>query len=77
MQKGKPRCAGPMNMQPVDHSSTRPAPLLPAMPGSDEADHLRASVPKTKPTRADAVRAAKAKIMRRNSLRKQRLAQKA
>jgi hypothetical protein len=76
MQKGKTRVAGPMSMQPVDHGSTMPAPLLPAMPSEIGIDHRKTSMPKTQKTRTDAVRAAKARIMRRNSLRKQRLAQK-
>jgi len=46
------------------------------MPGSNDADGLGASLPKTKLSRTDAVRAAKARLMRRNSLRKQRQAQK-
>jgi hypothetical protein len=76
MQKRKLRLTGPMNMQPVDHSATMPAPLLPPMPGSNDADRPRASLPKAKSTRTDAVRVAKARIARRNSLRKQRQAQK-
>ena len=74
MEKGKPRYAGPMDIQPVDHSSTRAALLLHATPGSENA--ARPALPKTNHTRIDAVRVAKARIMRRNSLRKQRLAQK-
>ena len=62
MQKGKPRYAGPMSMQPVDHSSTMPAPLLPAMPGSNDADGTITPVPGRKLTRNDAVRVAKARI---------------
>jgi hypothetical protein len=76
MQKRKPRYAGPMSMQPVDHSSTMPAPLLPAMPGLSDPEGPEASPAKKKPARTDAVRAAKARIMRRNSLRKQRQAQR-
>ena len=76
MQKRKPLHIGPMSMQPVDHSSTMPAPLLPAMPCAIGADRPNASQPKMKPTRIDAMRAAKARIMRRNSLQKQRQAQK-
>jgi hypothetical protein len=72
----KPRHAGPMSVQPVDHSATMPAPLLPPMPGSNDADRPKASLPKAKLARTDAVRAAKARIMRRKSLRKQRQAQK-
>jgi len=63
-----------MNMQPVVHNSTMPAPLLPAMPGSSDADRPRTTPPK--PTRIDAVRIAKARLIRRNSLRKQRQALK-
>jgi len=65
-----------MNMQPADRSSTMPAPVLPAMPGSNDGDGSRAPLPKAKLTRSDAVRAVKARLTRRNSLRKQRLAQK-
>jgi hypothetical protein len=65
-----------MNMQPVDRSATMPVPLLPPVPGSNEADGPGASLPKAKSTRTDAVRVAKARIARRNSLRKQRQAQK-
>jgi len=65
-----------MSMQPVSHNSTMPAPLLPVMPDMNDADHSRSAPPKKKLTRNDAVRAAKARITRRNSLRKQRLAQK-
>jgi len=47
------------------------------MPDKNDADGSRSAPPKKKLTRTDAVRAAKARIMRRNSLRKQRQAQKA
>jgi hypothetical protein len=50
--------------------------LLPPLPGSNDADGRGASPLKAKSTRANAVRAAKARITRRNSLRKQRQAQK-
>jgi hypothetical protein len=75
MQKRKPRHAGPMSMQPVDRSATIPVPLLPPVPVND-ADGAEASLPKAKSTRTDTVLAAKARITRRNSLRKQRQAQK-
>jgi hypothetical protein len=65
-----------MSMQPVDRSATMPAPLLPPLPGSNDAEGPGAAPPKAKSTRANAVRAAKARITRRNSLRKQRQAQK-
>ena len=63
-------------MQPIDRSATMPVPLLPPVPGSNDADGRKASLPKVKLTRTDAVRAAKARLMRRNSLRKQREAQR-
>lgn len=75
MQKRKSRHPGPMRMQPVSHSSTMLAAVLPAMPGSDDLDVPKVSTPKVE-SRSDAVRAAKARITRRNSLRKQRQAQK-
>jgi hypothetical protein len=53
-----------------------PVPLLPAMPGPAGTDASKKPPPKAKWTRTEAVRLAKAKIMRRSSLRKQRLAQK-
>jgi hypothetical protein len=68
--------AGPMSMQPVDRSATMPAPLPPSAPRSNDSDNPGASLPKPKSTRTDAVRAAKARITRRNSLRQQRQAQK-
>jgi hypothetical protein len=65
-----------MGMQPSCHGSTMPIPLQPAMPGPIGTDASVTPPPKTKLTRTDAVRIAKARIMRRNSLRKQRQAQK-
>jgi hypothetical protein len=73
MKKRAPRHIGPMTMQPVDRSATMPAPVLPDM--ADAASPI-ASPPKAKSTRTDAVRDAKARITRRNSLRMQRQAQK-
>jgi hypothetical protein len=65
----------PMVMQPVTHDVTAPTQMLPIMPTA--GSETKVSVPKQKQrTRTEAVRAAKAKIMRRNSLRKQRDAQK-
>jgi hypothetical protein len=77
MQESKPRRTGPMIMQPIDRGATMPVPLLPAMPSPGGSDASKKPLPKAKLTRTDAVRLAKAKITRRNSLRKQRLAQKA
>jgi hypothetical protein len=69
----------PMVMQPVAHDLTAATPMLPAMPAAgSEAKKVpaRKSAPKRQPTRIEAVQTARAKITRRNSLRKQREAQK-
>lgn len=70
----------PMVMQPVAHDLTVATQMLPAMPavaGSKAKKVLpREKAAKTPPTRTEAVRAAKANVTRRNSLRKQRQAQK-
>jgi len=63
---------GPMRTQPVERASIRPTQVLPAMPTVGKT--TKAPQSKQNPTRADAVRAAKARISRRNSLRKQRKA---
>jgi hypothetical protein len=86
MAQQKLKSTGPMGMQPSYHGSTmpfplQPAPLKPAMPALAGADAPAADAggtapAKTKLTRPQAVRIAKARIMRRNSLRKQRLALK-
>jgi len=76
MAKQKRQSAGPMGMQPSCHGSTMPVPLQPAVPGRIGTDASVTPLLKTKPTRTEAVRVAKARIMRRNSLRKQRQAQK-
>jgi hypothetical protein len=74
MEPRTPASAGPMNtQQPGDRGSA--APMLPRMPTTGGDDPKR-PLPKTRSTATDAIRLAKAKIMRRNSLRKQRLAQK-
>jgi hypothetical protein len=61
-------------MQPLDRGSTKPTQGLPMMPTVGKP----AETPKAKlqPTRAETVRAADARITLRNSLRKQRDAQK-
>jgi hypothetical protein len=69
MPKIKPT-AGPMRTQPIERASTIPTPVLPMMPTAGKAD--KTAQPMRRPTRADGVRVAKAKITRRNSLRKQR-----
>jgi hypothetical protein len=69
MPKNKPT-AGPMRTQPIERASIMPTPVLPMMPTAGKAKTSMA--PKQRPTRADRIRVAKAKITRRNSLRKQR-----
>jgi hypothetical protein len=69
MSKDKPT-AGPMRMQPIERASIIATPVLPMMPSAGKV--MKASQPKQKSTRTDGVRVAKAKITRRNSLRKQR-----
>jgi hypothetical protein len=62
-----------MSTQPAQYAAICPAlPLMPA-PGQDP----QVSEPKKRLTRMDAVGKAKARIMRRASLRKQREGQKA
>ena len=80
-----PDSTGPMGMQPQAHRPTAATEMLPTMPraGEDnqeikgETQPARASAANKKPpTRAEAVRAARARITRRKSLRTQRDAQK-
>ena len=74
MAKSKSPSIGPMSLQPVEHSSTarNRLPTVVSTIGEDEKTPL----PKNQQARMEAVRAAKARIMRRDSLRKQREAQK-
>ena len=72
MAKSKPSTVGPMSVQPNDRTCT--ARNQRAMPTIGEGK--KTPLPKDQQTRIAAVRAAKAKITRRNSLRKQREAQK-
>jgi hypothetical protein len=76
MAKQKLQSAGPMGMQPSHHGSTMPVLSQPGISTLVGADAPVTLPPKAKLTRTDAVRIAKARIMRRNSLRKQRQAQK-
>jgi hypothetical protein len=69
MSKSKPT-AGPMRMQPIERVSIIATPVLPMMPSAGKVK--KAPQSKQEPTRTDGVRVAKAKITRRNSLRKQR-----
>jgi hypothetical protein len=69
MPKSKPP-VGPMRTQNPERGSTLATPVLPLMPA---AGNVKKTVqPKQTATRADGVLVAKAKITRRNSLRKQR-----
>jgi hypothetical protein len=82
MPKKQPQrgAIGPMRMQPAERNPTAPTQMLPMMPGAKGAmikGETKAPPPEKKQqTRTDAARAASARIMRRNSLRKQRDAQK-
>ncbi|HEV7599441.1 MAG TPA: hypothetical protein VGO49_04180 [Bradyrhizobium sp.] len=71
MPKRKPTPTGPMSVQPVAHGSIAPTQLL-MMPTAETKTPLSTK----RSPRTEAVRVAKAKIMRRNSLRMQRQAQK-
>jgi hypothetical protein len=62
-----------MSVQPAEHGSTA-ATQLRMMPTVDPETNTPHS--KTRSPRTEAIRIAKARIMRRNSLRKQRQAQK-
>jgi hypothetical protein len=68
----------PMVMQPVAHDLTAATPMLPTMPtaGSVAKVPARKNAPKRQPTRTEAEQTAKANITRRNSLKKQRQAQR-
>jgi hypothetical protein len=68
MPKDKPT-PGPMRTQPIERAWAMSTPALPKMPA---VGGVSTPKPKQKPTRAEAVRVAKAKITRRKSLRKQR-----
>jgi hypothetical protein len=74
---------GPMGMQPAAHGPTAPTQMLPIMGGAKggmerepEDETKTPAAEKKQRTRTDGIRAARAKITRRNSLRKQRAAQK-
>jgi hypothetical protein len=71
MPGNKPRSAGPMSVQPVRHGSIAPTQLRMEPTAGTETQRPKRQSPAT-----EAVRIAKARIMRRNSLRKQRQAQK-
>jgi hypothetical protein len=81
MPKKKPNSdrTGPMGMQPLERGPSTPTQTLPMMPGArgETAGKPKVPAPAKEPrSRTEAVRAALARITRRNSLRKQRDAQK-
>jgi hypothetical protein len=63
-----------MSVQPIEHSSTAPIQLLATVPTLRE--ETKTALPEKQQARMEAVRVAKARIMRRSSLWKQRQAQK-
>jgi len=67
-----------MGMQPAEHglAPTQMLPLMPAAKGGTKHEAKRPTPAKNQQTRKEAVRAVHARITRRNSLRKQRDAQK-
>ena len=73
MPKHKSPSTGPMSVQPVVHGSiaATKSVMMPTVGGQQ-----RTPLSKSQQIRADAVRTANARIVRRSSLRKQRLAQK-
>lgn len=72
MPRPKPPLTGPMSVQPVEHGSVTLMQLRPMTTVTN--DKPKAS--RKQSARADAVRIAKAKISRRDSLSKQRQALK-
>ena len=70
--KSKPSSVGPMSVQPNDRTGT--AQNQRTMP--TVSDDNKTPLPKDQQIRMAVVRASKARITRRNSLRKQREAQK-
>jgi hypothetical protein len=66
-------------MQPIEHARSAPTQMLPKMPAATGKPTRDAKTPapqEKQQTRTEAVRAVRARITRRNSLRKQRDAQK-
>jgi hypothetical protein len=63
-----------MRTQPVERASIMPTQVQPVMPSAERTKKV--PKPKQKPTRAQAVTVAKARIMRRKSLLAQRQALK-
>lgn len=73
MPKRKSPSTGAMSVQPIEHGSIA-ATTLAMVPTVGRQQ--RSPLPKAQQARVDALRSASAKIMRRNSLRTQRQAQK-
>jgi len=72
-----------MRVQPAEHGTTSPTQMLPALPTSKGEPHEEepaqtgsATPDQPAQSRTEAVRVARAKIIRRKSLRKQRDAQR-
>jgi hypothetical protein len=68
-----------MGIQPIEHARSAPTQMLPRMPvatGKMKRDAKTSAPEEKQQTRTEAVRAVLARITRRNSLRKQRAAQK-
>jgi hypothetical protein len=74
MAKSGSSSAGPMRTQPLQLGSIHPT--QPLMPSANTETKVRSRAPRKSPSRAEEVDAVKAKISRRNSLRKQRAALK-
>jgi hypothetical protein len=74
MPKRKP-FPDPMSTQPVEHRATVPTEVQPVMPTTESK--RRMMEPKTQSTKPRKLSVEKALVSRRNSLRKQREAQKA
>jgi hypothetical protein len=74
MAKQRSSSAGPMRTQPIQLGTMQPT--LPLMPRASSESKAKDRAPRKRLTRAQLVDAVKAKISRRNSLRKQRAALK-
>jgi hypothetical protein len=74
MAKQRSSSAGPMRTQPIQLGEMQPT--LPLMPCANPDGKAKDRAPRKRATRAELVDAVKAKISRRNSLRKQRAALK-
>jgi len=74
MAKPGPSSAGPMRTQPLQLGSIQPT--QPFMPSASPEMKVQNRAPQKDRSRAEQIDAVKAKISRRNSLRKQRAALK-